>query len=148
MDKKLTTTIIVGVVALVIGAFLGNLVFPCPCDTEEYVGELRIMEERVISQEIVPIDYDELNRVLSNYTTCPEGMDCYVDDLKFVNIYGTTGYAEKDRLILMTQIVDKLYDDMPFLYDRTISFKFKAIDNETNIDEIYVQSNRWSRKIN
>ena len=145
MNKKLAIPITAAIVALFIGIFLGNVIFPCPCDTEEYIGELKIMEERVISQEIIPIDFDKLNDVLSNYTTCPEGIDCYVDDIKFVSIYGTFNQTERDRLILMTQIVNDLYNDMPFLYDRTISFKFKAEDNQENFDEIYVESNKWSR---
>ena len=104
------------------------------------------MGERVISKNIIPINYNKLNAVLQKYAPCPESVDCVVEDIKLTNIYGTANYTEKDRLILMTQIVDELYEEMSFLYDRRITFVFKDAENQENIKEITVESNRWSEK--
>jgi hypothetical protein len=145
--KNLTATL--GVAALVfLVLFLISVLTPSYCEgtEDDYTNGLKIVEERVLATSIIPIDFDKLNEVIANYTTCPTGIDCEVTDLKFINIYGMSNSTEKDRLIVITKIADKLYSDMPFLYDRTLSFHFKAADNEADMDVLHLMSNKWTRR--
>src|SRR4030042_3168234 len=146
MDNK-TLMIVCGLLAVIAVTLAVLYVLkPCPCAKEEYVDGFKIMTEKFISQQIIPIDYNQLNTIVANYTTCPAGIDCEVKDTKFINIYNTANYTEGDRLILMTKIANQLYLDMPFLYDRSLGFVFKAANNQDNIDTIYITSNQWSRR--
>jgi hypothetical protein len=104
------------------------------------------MDERVLSTTIIPIDYDKLNQIVSNYTSCPAGVDCTIDEAKFMDVYIPSDFTERDMLVLMTQIVDGLYEEMSFLYDRQLGFVFRDFNTQEVVDEIYVTSNRWNRK--
>jgi hypothetical protein len=140
MDNKTITIVILGVISILL--LILYVAKPCPCVTEEYVDGLKILEERIISKTITPVNYEKLNGVVASYTTCPAEMDCEITDTSFINIYGD--YTEEEKIILISQITTALYEEIPFLYDRTLGFTFRD-QNQEIIDKIYVDSNKWSR---
>lgn len=117
----------------------------CAGTEEDYTNGLKIIEERVILTSIIPIDYDKLNEIVANYSTCPSGIDCKIIALR-INLYGLSNQTENDKWVLLTKMVNQIYTEMPFLYDRTISFHFKALDNQEDSDVVYVLTNRWTRR--
>ena len=140
MDKKSTIIVVLGIISVLF--LVLYIVKPCPCATEEYVDGLKILEERIISKTITPVNYEKLNTVVDDYTTCPAEMDCEITDTAFINIY--EDYTEEEKIILISKITNALYEEIPFLYDRTLGFTFRD-QNQEIVDKIYVKSNKWSR---
>ncbi|MBD3247595.1 hypothetical protein GF378_03175 [Candidatus Pacearchaeota archaeon] len=147
-SNKTLATIFAAISVILLVLYSICLFTPAYCEgtEEDYVAGLKIMEQRVVSNTILPIEYDKVNEIVSNYTSCPAEVDCEIDNIKFMDIYVPGNYTEKDMLILMTQIVDSLYSEMPFLYDRQMGFIFHDSNTLEEIDEFYVTSNRWKRK--
>jgi hypothetical protein len=87
---------------------------------------------------------------LHNNGFCYEGMEtelgysCGEADYPFIRVYGTEEFTEQGKILLVTQITEDLYEEFPSLYDKTITYVFRNLNQET-IDTIYVKENKWDR---
>lgn len=70
--------------------------------------------------------------------------DCGEAEYPFIRVYGAEDFTEQGKLLLVTQVTDDLYEEIPSLYDKEITFVFRD-QNQQSVDRIYIKENKWSR---
>lgn len=73
-----------------------------------------------------------------------EGISCGEAEYPFVRIFYAEDYSETGKILLVTKVTERLYEEIPELYDKTITFVFRDANQQT-IDKIYVEKNEWGR---
>jgi len=100
--------------------------------------------------EVQSIDYQRFNilsiKSLYDNGFCYQGMDggCGETEYPFIRIYNAEDFEEQGKILLITQVSNDLYEEIPELYNKEIVYIFRD-KNQKTVDRIYVKENEWSR---
>ncbi|MCD4759356.1 hypothetical protein K8R33_00525 [archaeon] len=148
MKLKIISILLIFGVLLISGCNEPSANTPNPTNNEDN-------SDNTIEEQEEPFEIDE--DLFSNIAIqemhiqgfCYEGMEadglsCGEADYPFIRVFNAEDFTENGKLLLVTKATEKLYEAIPELYDKTITFVFRDANQQT-IDRIYVEQNEWAR---